>query len=208
MKKCYRCKEIKEFSEFNKSKNGQYGLAFYCKTCSSKISKEWRDKNPEKYRSYKEKTRAKNPERTKETEQKWRKDNPEKAKAAAKRWHEANPNKNGEYVKIWRKNNPGRHSAAVSKRKAAQLKRTPPWLSKEQANEITNMYETAHELRWLSEVPLHVDHIIPLNGKNVSGLHVPWNLQILPASLNMSKRNKFDYLEYNKDYPIQKITGL
>jgi len=92
--------------------------------------------------------------------------------------------------KTWRLKNPGKKNAHIAKRNAAKLNRTPKWLTKDQNAEITEFYILAKELNWLSESPLEVDHIIPLQGKLVSGLHVPWNLQILPASYNQSKGNR------------------
>jgi 5-methylcytosine-specific restriction endonuclease McrA len=62
----------------------------------------------------------------------------------------------------------------------------PRWLSEAQRLEIKSMYAKA------ARAKLHVDHIVPLKGKNVSGLHVPWNLQLLTKSENCRKRNFFD----------------
>jgi len=89
-------------------------------------------------------------------------------------------------------------TANTVKRNNSKLKRTPKWLTKEHFNEIEQFYILSYELRWLSEEPLQVDHIIPLQGKNVSGLHVPWNLQILGQTDNCSKHNSFD-LTYNNN---------
>jgi 5-methylcytosine-specific restriction endonuclease McrA len=86
--------------------------------------------------------------------------------------------------------NKGLSNANKAKRRAALLQRTPSWLSPAQLKEISALYELAKELQWLSEEPLHVDHIEPLQGSTVSGLHVPWNLQILPESLNLAKGNR------------------
>lgn len=55
--------------------------------------------------------------------------------------------------------------------------------------------EEAHQLRLLrndlTNIKWHVDHIIPLNGAKVSGLHVWNNLQVIPATVNLAKRNNF-----------------
>lgn len=83
----------------------------------------------------------------------------------------------------WFKNNRAKHNHKEAKRRAKQLNATPKWLTNEDWTKIKNMYETCPE-GW------HVDHIIPLQGKEVSGLHVPWNLQHLPAKENIIKGNK------------------
>jgi hypothetical protein len=57
-------------------------------------------------------------------------------------------------------------------------------------DEIKNFYWLARDLKSVTGEEYHVDHIVPINGKNVCGLHVPWNLQVLPADINMSKGNR------------------
>jgi 5-methylcytosine-specific restriction endonuclease McrA len=79
----------------------------------------------------------------------------------------------------------------AAKKRACKLQATPKWLTEEHKKQISEFYELAHELAWLNEGEVfHVDHIIPLKGTNVCGLHVPWNLQLLPAHKNLKKSNK------------------
>lgn len=96
----------------------------------------------------------------------------------------------------YKKNNPDKVSFYESRRRATKLQAQPKWLSKDQQNEIKAIYKLRDELQWLNDPsdPLTVDHIIPLQGELVSGLHVLWNLQILPRSKNCSKSNKFEEL--------------
>jgi hypothetical protein len=68
---------------------------------------------------------------------------------------------------------------------------TPSWLSEVQKDEINQMHWLARDLEITSGGTYQVDHIVPLRGKNVCGLHVPWNLQILPSDINLSKGNRF-----------------
>lgn len=91
----------------------------------------------------------------------------------------------------WQKRNKASVNAVTRKRQAAQLQRTPAWLTKHDYKVMESKYAIA---AWLSDVvgqKYHVDHVIPLQGKNVSGLHVPDNLSIIPAKDNMVKNNKW-----------------
>jgi hypothetical protein len=76
-----------------------------------------------------------------------------------------------------------------AKRRAVKLNATPSWLSDSQKEEILNLYWLAQDLRVVTGGDYHVDHIVPIQGKTVCGLHVPWNLQILPADVNFAKGN-------------------
>ena len=68
---------------------------------------------------------------------------------------------------------------------------TPPWLTEAHQEAIKDFYKESARLTQETGIAHHVDHIVPLRGKNVSGLHVPWNLQILTADENYIKNNKF-----------------
>ena len=72
-----------------------------------------------------------------------------------------------------------------------KINATPPWLTEDHSKEMQGFYWLAQDLGRVTGEPYHVDHIVPLQGKNVCGLHVPWNLQILPAYLNLRKSNSF-----------------
>lgn len=107
-------------------------------------------------------------------------------------WDKTHAQRNRNKTNDWQKANPEKHKALAKRKRyeASKLHRTPPWLTPEQHKSIELFYTTAKWLESFIGEPIHVDHIIPLQGKNVSGLHAPWNLQLLPASENMAKGNK------------------
>jgi hypothetical protein len=82
----------------------------------------------------------------------------------------------------------------VAARKIVIKQRTPKWLDAISFDRIKNEYQLAALLSKVTGSSWHVDHIIPLQGKLVSGLHVPSNLRVLPALENISKKNKFEVI--------------
>lgn len=78
-----------------------------------------------------------------------------------------------------------------AKRHAAKMQRTPAWLTADDFWVLEQAYELAALRTKMLGVQFHVDHILPLQGKYVSGLHVPTNVQVIPWRDNVSKANKY-----------------
>jgi hypothetical protein len=81
--------------------------------------------------------------------------------------------------------------AKGARRRCAKLQRIPCWVSKEDRKRVRALYAKALQISVETGIPHHVDHIIPLRGKKVSGLHVLDNLQIIPAQENLAKSASF-----------------
>lgn len=81
-------------------------------------------------------------------------------------------------------------TALQMKRQAGQKNRTPRWLGPAELAEIEGVYHFAAVMRAITGAEHQVDHIVPLQGATVSGLHVPWNLQVIPARDNRVKGNR------------------
>ena len=94
------------------------------------------------------------------------------------------------HKKKYKQKNRGRYNALSRDRDLKKTQRTPSWLNAEEKQQIIHLYQKANELSKLENIKYHVDHIVPLCGKTVSGLHVPWNLQVISATENMKKYNK------------------
>ena len=82
------------------------------------------------------------------------------------------------------------HKKSEDNAKTAKLNATPKWLTDEQLTQIRDLYIMAKEMTKATGIEYVVDHIMPLQGETLSGLHVPWNLQIITDHQNTQKHNK------------------
>lgn len=141
--------------------------------------KEWRKKNP----GYMKKWREKNPEKQKVLYKEYQTRKKEMISLRKQKHREANIESYRDKNRKWQKENKELACFHSNKYRSAKLNRMPKWLTQEQIVEIKNIYNNCPK-------GFHVDHIIPLQGKTVSGLHVPWNLRIISAKENYHKSNK------------------
>lgn len=112
-----------------------------------------------------------------------------------------------EYMRNYRKVNPAKNAESSAQYRASKLQATPNWLTEEDKEWISWFYKQAAKMEEVTGLKFHVDHIEPLNGKDVCGLHVPQNLQVIPAEENMSKGNRkemltTEYVKSDRFWPI------
>jgi hypothetical protein len=192
MKQCRICLQEKEYAGFYPRDSTVDGYRSECKNCCVEKSKA-------RYRKDLEASRL------------WQRENHRKKVEANPNWHvehyAKNKDKMSEYnakyyltknrekrikqVNEWVANNRGRANANKKAYKVAKINACPPWLNEEHHWMIQEAYDLAQTRSEMLGFSWHVDHVVPLRGKTVSGLHVPWNLQVIPGVENMSKSNKF-----------------
>lgn len=140
--------------------------------------KEWDIANEEHAYKYRQDRYWSDPEKARQATLDWQKKNPDIVRRMKESWLDRNPDWHSKYVNL----NRGKINSYAASYRAKKLKATPLWAD---LSAIQAFYEACPP-------GYHVDHIIPLQGKIVSGLHVLNNLQYLPAHENLSKSNKFD----------------
>lgn len=171
MKVCTKCKIEKSLDFFTKSSNTKDGYRYHCKECRKSS-----------YDNKKEELKLQMKE--------YYQSNREKVLLQQKEYRDSNEQKIQLRKREWFENNKHKVNAACARRRTAKLKATPSWLTDDMWLEIDKLYELAFEMTESQGISHHVDHIIPLQGKQVCGLHVPWNLQVIPATENLRKGNR------------------
>jgi len=205
-KACTKCKNIKLLAEFGIDNRLKSGIRADCKECNRTAALKYRNSNLEKARASCKNWAEKNPKKASENKLRWAKENKEKVLQQGREYHArnrdkrlaaqkvsraTNPEKYRRLTKAWRKENMGYVLAKNAARRAAKMQRTPLWLTKEDLKAIETLYIMARHKTKTTGKPWHVDHIIPLQGELVSGLHVPSNLQVILGVENLRKRHKY-----------------
>lgn len=182
MKVCVRCRCSKPLDQFVKASRNKDGYSGRCKECHRAATAPYDAK-----RVYTPEQLAKKRQYHKE----WSKrDGSAEAIAAAKaKWLESNKDRKAASNASWKKVNKAKVAASTRERQARQLKATPGWADQ---HRIRCFYYVAEALASMWGEPFEVDHVIPLRGKNVCGLHAPSNLRVIPARENRSKGNRLD----------------
>lgn len=202
-KSCTKCKVTKTFDNFSRCISRADGLQCWCRDCLKEYSETRRVRKPIPEPKWWH--CLKHEERESARKSQWQKDNREKHRASGAKYRVNNlekvrksarerarlayavdPTKRLRNTRAYAARNPDRIRARAALRKANELNATPSWVS---YKEIGKFYRIAAKLWRSTGISHNVDHIVPLKGKNVCGLHVPWNLQVLTAVENRRKSN-------------------
>jgi len=220
IKKCSgECGEVKPLELFGNNKNKKDGKQTLCKECFKIYAKknvkaiairqkdyrekhhdflcqqkrEHRERNKDEINANRREQYRVDGDKQRAANKKWKKENEERYKEVVKAHRLNNLETTKKAIKEWKLNNKDAVNASVAKRRAAKLQRTVAWAN-DQA--IKDVYSDCEEINLAAKTAgctetFVVDHVIPLLGTNVSGLHIASNLQIITAKENGEKSNNF-----------------
>lgn len=198
LRRCSKCKENKDLSFFGVKRQRKDGISLWCRPCV-KTSIDARRSTEEGRTAHREREKARaraNPEENRRKASDWFQANIERARksnrAAGKRRLVSPVVRVWERIRQaeWERDNPSKVIAKANSRRAAKIGATPKWLSAIHKAQIQQFYDISVAREMQTGIRYTVDHIHPLRGDNFSGLHVPWNMQILSHSANSSKANR------------------
>lgn len=158
-KTCSKCRALLPLDAFSVNKNGKHGRNTFCKSCHKAYASDYHQQN--KVHLY-------------EVQKVWKQENADKVRGWSRK-------KQAERRVTHR----GDVNAAIAQRKEHVKRATPSWAN---AADVRMWYDVASVLS-RSGVPFHVDHVIPLRGRTVTGLHCEDNLTVIPAWRNVRKSN-------------------
>ena len=164
MRLCCKC-SVKE----------RHKTSAYCKPCLVEYSRK-------RYEDNKEELQAR--------QRQYVQSNKEYVLRKNREWKAQNPELNNKLMDNWRKKNAAKVNAACKARRLAISNAVPKWVGPEELWMIEEAYSLSQLRSSLFGIKFHVDHIVPILGKNVCGLHSPDNLQVIPAIENYRKGNR------------------
>ena len=212
-KTCKRCEVTYEsaLTNFSKQVRGKNGVTSQCGACAKEKSDAYRAANKEKvlasnrnhYNRNKEYILAKHKEYAQTHKEafagyskNYAERNPEKVKESQRKYKQGHKEEKLAYETTYRELNRGKINAISGKSRATVVNSTPAWCDHAYCE---SLYIEADRLTKLHGVNYHVDHIDPMKSKLVCGLHVPDNLQVVPAKVNRQKFNKFKPYRITQD---------
>ena len=162
MKTCTKCLTDKDCGFFHKDVSRKDGYRNICKECVSAYMKINHEKNKDHII------------------------------AKAIKWVAENREKHNAKCNKWAKQNAAKVNARTARRYACKTQATPQWLGADDHWMIEQAYDLAKLRSKMTGFPWEVDHIVPLRGKKVMGLHTPWNLQVVAQTENRRKSNSYE----------------
>lgn len=179
-KKCSRCQLMLDVSNFTKSSTSKSGYVNNCRKCANEIYVSKAEYISERNKKNRDKNRGKKRDKDSAYYEK----NKEKIVARTTAWRSENKDLAKSYEKKWRENNRHVRLAAQAAYRSAKDNATPKWLTPLHKKTIQDFYKGCPK-------GMEVDHIVPIRSNVACGLHVPWNLQYLPAKTNHAKASNF-----------------